>query len=52
MNEAYLSYVDYLKSVDFSEKLEVLKEKYAGNKMLLYGTGTFLDALLDNYNIS
>lgn len=52
MNEEYLSYVDYLKSVDFSEKLEVLKEKYAGKKILLYGTGAFLDAILDNYNIS
>ncbi len=52
MNEEYLSYVDYLKSVNFSEKLEVLKEKYAGKKILLYGTGAFLDAVLDNYEIS
>lgn len=51
MNEEYLSYVDYLKSVNFAEKLEILKEKYAGKKIILFGTGDFLDAILDNYNI-
>ncbi len=50
-NEEYLSYVDYLRSVNFEQKLEILKEKYADKKVILYGTGLFLDAVLDNYDI-
>ncbi len=51
MNEEYLSYVDYLKSVNFEKKLEKLKEKYDGKKVILFGMGLFLDAILDNYDI-
>lgn len=51
MNEIYLSYVDYLKSVNFEKKLEELKQKYQNKRILLFGTGLFLDAILDNYNI-
>lgn len=51
MNEEYLSYVDFLKSVNFKQKLEILKEKYEGKKVVLFGTGLFLDAILDNYDI-
>jgi len=51
MNEEYLSYVDFLKSVNFKKKLEILKEKYEGKKVVLFGTGLFLDAILDNYDI-
>ncbi len=52
INEEYLSYVDYLKSVNFDRILEILKIKYAGKKVILFGTGVFLDAILDNYNIT
>lgn len=51
MNEEYLSYVDYLKSVNFKQKLEILKEQYEGKKIVLFGMGLFLDAILDNYDI-
>ncbi len=51
MNEEYLSYVDYLKSVNFKEKLEIMKEKYEGKKVVFFGTGVFLDAILDNYDV-
>lgn len=52
MNEEYLSYVDYLKSIDFEKILVRLKEKYQTKKVILFGLGVFLDAILDNYNIS
>lgn len=52
MNEEYLSYVDYLKSINFEQKLEILKEKYKDKKIIIYGIGTLLDAILDNYPIS
>lgn len=51
MNEEYLSYVDYLKSVNFEQKLEIMKEKYDGKKVVLFGMGLFLDAIIDNYDI-
>ena len=51
MNEEYLSYVDYLKSLNFEKKLEVLKEKYANKRVILFGMGALLDAVLDNYEI-
>jgi len=51
MNEEYLSYVDYLKSINFEKKLEILKEKYTDKKIILFGMGIFLDAVLDNYDI-
>lgn len=51
MNEEYLSYVDYLKSVNFEKKLEILGKKYDGKKIVLFGIGMFLDAILDNYDI-
>ena len=51
MNEEYLSYVDYLKSINFNEKLEILKEKYNGKKIVIFGTGLLLDAILDNYPV-
>ncbi len=51
-NEEYLSYVDYLKSINFNEKLEILKNKYADKKIVLFGIGLLLDAVIDNYNIS
>ena len=52
INEEYLSYVDYLKSINFEEKLKILKEKYKDRKVVLFGTGVFLDAILDTYNIT
>ena len=51
-NEEYLSYVAYLKSINFGEKLEILKNKYANKKIILFGIGAFLDAILDNYNVN
>ncbi len=51
INEEYLSYVDYLKSIDFDRKLEILRDKYADKKVVLFGVGLLLDAILDNYNI-
>ena len=51
-NEEYLSYVDYLKSINFEEKLDVLKEKYTDKKIILFGMGSFLDAILNNYKIT
>lgn len=51
MNEEYLSYVDYLKSINFDKKLEILKEKYADKKIIIYGIGLLLDAILDNYPV-
>lgn len=51
INEEYLSYVDYLKSINFDKKLEILKEKYADKKIILFGIGVLLDAILDNYPI-
>lgn len=52
INEEYLSYVDYLKSINFANILENLKKKYANKKVVLFGTGVLLDAILDNYNVS
>lgn len=52
INEEYLSYVDYLKSVNFEKILNNLKAKYADKKVILFGTGVLLDAILDNYNIT
>lgn len=52
INEEYLSYVDYLKSINFDKKLEILKEKYADKKVVIFGMGLLLDAILDNYNLS
>lgn len=52
MNEEYLSYVDYLKSINFQKRLELLKEKYEGKKVVFFGAGLFLDAILDNYDVS
>lgn len=51
INEEYLSYVDYLKSINFEQKLEILKEKYADKKIILFGIGVFLDVVLDNYDL-
>lgn len=51
MNEEYLSYVDYLKSLNFEKKLEILKEKYAEKKIILFGMGVLLDAIIDNYDL-
>mgnify|MGYP004505570461 CR=1 FL=1 len=51
INEEYLSYIDYLKSIDFDRKLEILRDKYADKKVVLFGVGLLLDAILDNYNI-
>lgn len=51
MNEEYLSYVDYLKSLNFENKLEILKEKYADKKIILFGMGLLLDAIIDNYDL-
>lgn len=51
INEEYLSYVDYLKSINFDKKLEILKEKYADKKIVIFGIGVLLDAILDNYPI-
>ena len=33
INEEYLSYVDYLKSINFANILENLKKKYANKKL-------------------
>ena len=52
INEEYLSYVDCLKSVGFDKILEQLKIKYKDKKIILFGTGVLLDAILDNYNIT
>lgn len=52
INEEYLSYVDYLKSINFANILENLKKKYANKKVVLFGTGVLLDAILDNYNVT
>ena len=52
INEEYLSYVDYLKSVNFEKILNNLKTKYADKKVILFGTGVLLDAILDNYNVT
>lgn len=52
INEEYLSYVDYLKSINFANILENLKKKYANKKIVLFGTGVLLDAILDNYNVT
>ena len=52
INEEYLSYVDYLKSVNFEKILNNLKAKYADKKVILFGTGVLLDAILDNYNVT
>ena len=51
MNEEYLSYVDYLKSINFEHRLEIMKEKYEGKKIILFGMGLLLDAILDNYDV-
>ena len=51
-NLEYLSYIDYLKSINFDEKLKILQEKYANKKIILFGVGSFLSAILDNYEIS
>lgn len=51
MNEEYISCVDYLKSINFENILIRLNKKYYGKRVLLFGTGYFLDAVLDNYDI-
>ena len=51
MNEEYISCVDYLKSIDFESILIRLSNKYCGKRILLFGTGYFLDAVIDNYDI-
>lgn len=51
MNEEYISCVDYLKSIDFESILIRLNKKYYGKRVLLFGTGYFLDAVLNNYDI-
>ena len=41
INEEYLSYIDYLKSIDFDRKLEILRDKYADKKVVLFGVAYF-----------
>ncbi len=51
MNEEYLSYYDYLKSINFENILENLKNKYKNQKVILFGMGALLDVIIDEFHI-
>ena len=50
-NEEFENYTQYLKDINFEDKLKRISKSCRGKKVLIYGNGILFEAICRNYDI-